>query len=57
MNFIMKNANEYPKSISNPFKESFYGEINGLIAFFISRKNFVKTFLKWIVNQCPNGTR
>ena len=25
--------------------------------FFISHKSSVKTFLKWIVNQCPTGTR
>ena len=26
--------------------------INVLIAFFISHKNDVKTFIKWILNQC-----
>ena len=31
--------------------------INILIAFFISHKNGVKTFLKWIINQCPKSTR
>ena len=30
--------------------------INILTAFFISHKSGVKTFLKWIVNQCPKGT-
>ena len=29
--------------------------INVLIAFFISHKSSVKTFLKWIVNQYPKG--
>ena len=47
--------------INNPFKESFYGKrkkvINVLTSFFISHKSDVKTFLKWIVNQCPKGTR
>ena len=31
--------------------------INVLIAFFIFHKSDVKTFLKWIVNKCPKGTR
>ena len=31
--------------------------INILTAFFISHKSDVKTFLKWIVNQCPKDTR
>ena len=42
------------------FKESFYGEkkvINVLTAFFISPKNSVKIFLKWIVNYCSKGSR
>ena len=47
--------------INNSVKESFYKEkkktINILTAFFISHKGDVKTFLKWIVNQCPKGTR
>ena len=43
--------------IKNPIKESFYGKrkkkvINILTIFFISYKNDIKTFLKWIVNQC-----
>ena len=29
--------------------------INVLTAFFISSKNIVKTFLKWIVNHCPKN--
>ena len=46
--------------VNNLFKESFYEErkkkaINVLIAFFISHKSSVKTFLKWIVNQYPKG--
>ena len=47
--------------VKNPVKESFYGKkkktINVLTAFFISHKNDVKTFLKWIVNECPKDTR
>ena len=48
--------------VNNPFKESFYGKrkkktINILTILFIFHKNCVKTFLKWIVNQCPKGTR
>ena len=50
-----------PKAlVNNPFKESFYSKkktINILTAFFISYKSGVKTFLKWIVNQCPKSTR
>ena len=47
--------------VNNPFKESFMGKekkkaINVLTAFFISHKSGVKTFLKWILNQCPKGT-
>ena len=47
--------------VNNLFKESFYEErkkkktINVLIAFFISHKSSVKTFLKWIVNQYSKG--
>ena len=46
--------------VNNLFKQSFYEErkkktINVLIAFFISHKSSVKTFLKWIVNQYPKG--
>ena len=49
--------------VNNLFKDSFYNKkrkkktINILIAFFISHKNGVKTFLKWIINQCLKGTR
>ena len=45
--------------VKNPVKESFYGKRkkkNVLTAFFISHKSGVKTFLKWILNQCPKGT-
>ena len=31
--------------------------INVLTVFFIFHKSDVKTFLKWIVNKCPKGTR
>ena len=31
--------------------------INVLTVFFISHKNCVKFFLKWIVNQYPKDTR
>ena len=46
--------------VNNLFKESFYGKrkkIFNLIFFFIFHKSGVKTFLKWIVNYCPKGTR
>ena len=48
--------------VNNPYKESFYGKwkkkvINILAAFFISHKSCIKTFLKWIINECPKGTR
>ena len=47
--------------VNNPFKESFSRKrkkktINVLTAFFISHKNGVKTFLKYILNQCPKDT-
>ena len=45
--------------VNNLFKENFYGKkkvINILTTFFISYKSGVKTFLKWIVNQCPKDT-
>jgi len=32
-------------------------KINILTAFFISYKSGVKTFQKWIIKQCPKGTR
>ena len=42
--------------IKNPIKGSFYGKkektINILTVFFISHKSDVKTFLKWIFNEC-----
>ena len=31
--------------------------INILTVFFISHKSGIKTFLKWIINECPKGTR
>ena len=31
--------------------------INVLTAFFILHKSDIKTFLKWIINQCPKDTR
>ena len=49
--------------VKNPVKESFYGKrkkkkaINVLKAFFISHKNGIKTFLKWILKECPKDTR
>ena len=45
--------------VNNSFKESFYEKkkINVLTAFSISYKSDVKTFLKWIVNLYPKGTR
>ena len=52
------NVNEcHTTLVKNLIKESFYGKrkkkaINVLIAFFISHKSDVKTFLKWILNQC-----
>ena len=45
--------------VNDPIKESFYEKkkvINILTVFFIFYKNNVKTFLKWIVNQCPKNT-
>ena len=32
-------------------------KVNILTVFFISQKNNVKTFLKYILNQCLNDTR
>ena len=48
--------------INNPFKEIFYGKrkkkkVNVLTVFSIFNKSGVKTFLKWIVNHSPKGTR
>ena len=53
--FFMENVNECRTVlVKNLIKESFYGKrkktINVLIAFFISHKSDVKTFLKWILN-------
>ena len=31
--------------------------INILTIFFISYKSDIKNFLKWIINECPKGTR
>ena len=48
------------KNLVKKVKESFYEKkniINILIAFFISFKSDVKTFLKWIINQYFKGTR
>ena len=46
--------------VNNPFKESFYGKLKNiyiLTIFLISNKNGIKTFLKWIINECPKDTR
>ena len=55
-------TNTLEELVNNSFKESFYGKrkkkvINTLTVFFISHKSSGKTFLKWIVNQYPKGTR
>ena len=52
-------TNVFRVLVNNSFKESFYGKktINILTTFFISHKNSIKTFLKWIVNQYPKSTR
>ena len=44
--------------VNNPVKKSFYEKkiFIVLTTFFISHKNDVKIFQKWIVNQCPKGT-
>ena len=42
--------------VKNPVKKSFYGKkktINVLTVYFIFHKSDVKTFLKWILNECP----
>ena len=31
--------------------------INNLTVFFIFHKSSIKTFLKWIINEFPKGTR
>ena len=38
------------------FMEKEKEAINVFTVFLISDKSDVKTFLKWIVNQCPKGT-
>ena len=47
--------------VNNPVKKKLWKKkkktINILITFFISHKNDVKTFLKWIINQYPKSTR
>ena len=43
--------------VNNLVKKKFYGKKNFNVFFFIFHKSDVKTFLKWIVNQCPKGTR
>ena len=48
--------------VKNSVKESFYRKkkkktINILTVFFIFHKSNIKTFLKWIVNQCHKGNR
>ena len=48
--------------VKNSVKENFRGEkkkktMNVLIAYFVSYKSDVKTFIKWIVNQYPKGIR
>ena len=47
--------------VNNPFKEMFYEEKNNnnnvLTAFFISHKNDIKTFLKWIINHYSKSIR
>ena len=54
-------TNAFRAIVRNPFKESFYGKnkkkktINVLTAFFISIKNGIKSFLKWIFNRYPKG--
>ena len=47
--------------VKNPVKESFYKKrkkkFNIFTTFFISHKNDVKIFFKWILNECPKDTR
>ena len=53
-------TNTFKTLVNNSFKENFMKKekktINILKAFFISHKNSIKTFLKWIVNQYPKST-
>ena len=51
----------FKEIVNNLFKEHFYGKkkkktINVLTVFSITRKNGVKIFLKWIVNQYFKNT-
>ena len=49
-------TNTFRILVNNLFKENFYRKkkvINVLTVFFISHKNCVKIFLKWIINQRP----
>ena len=56
-------TNVFRVMVNNQFKEFFFmgkekkkkKPINVSTAFFISYKNSVKTFLKWIVNHCPKN--
>ena len=47
--------------VNDSFKESFYKKrkkvINVLTVVSIFYKSGVKTFIKWIINHCPKGTR
>ena len=56
----MGNANKCPKlriQLKKVFMEKEKKKtINVLTVFFISHKSDVKTFLKWILNECPKGT-
>ena len=52
-------TNAFRTLVNNPVKESFYGKKKNnkyFDNFFIFRKSDVKTFLKWIVNQCLKST-
>ena len=60
MLLFVGHVNKYRKAlVNNLIKKKFYGKkkpINVLTAFFISHKSDAKTFLKWILNQCPHDT-
>ena len=57
-------TNVFRVLVNNSFKENFYGKRNQkkenaiivLIAFFISHKNGIKIFIKWIINQYHKNT-
>ena len=51
--FREMRANALRTLVNNPLKKK---TINILIAFFISHKNYVKNFLKWIINHYPKST-